>query len=184
MPTPSLTALSREALLERWQEISSDHDLVEAPERIETDAYGNILMSPPPDGDHQKRSYRITRLFEDLLPGDGAVTERSVLTDQGIKIPDVIWLNPSRAHEIHGTKPIEPAPDICVEVRSPGNSLEELAEKKAAYFRAGAREVWMCDQNSMLTDSASEFLPELADFYAFPAEIRNCPGVTPMIRLK
>jgi hypothetical protein len=54
MPTPSLTALSREALLERWQEISSDHDLVEAPERIETDAYGNILMSPPPDGDHQK----------------------------------------------------------------------------------------------------------------------------------
>jgi Uma2 family endonuclease len=71
-----------------------------------------------------------------------------------------------------------------VEVRSPGNSLEELAEKKAAYFRAGAREVWMCDQNSMLTDSASEFLPELADFYAFPAEIRNCPGVTPMIRLK
>jgi Putative restriction endonuclease len=85
----------------------------------------------------KKRSYRITRLFEDLLPGDGAVTERSVLTDQGIKIPDVIWLNPSRAHEIHGTKPIEPAPDICVEVRSPGNSLEELAEKKAAYFRAG-----------------------------------------------
>jgi hypothetical protein len=48
MPTPSLTALSREALLERWQEIISDHDLVEAPERIETDAYGNILMSPPP----------------------------------------------------------------------------------------------------------------------------------------
>ena len=113
MPTPSLTAVSREALLERWQKISSDHDLVEAPEHIETDAYGNILRSPPPDGDHQKRSYRITRLLEDLLPGDGAVTERSILTDQGIKIPDVIWLNPSRAHEIHGTKPIEPAPDIC-----------------------------------------------------------------------
>ena len=150
MATPSLTALSREALLERWQEISSDHDLVEAPERIETDAYGHILRSPPPDGDHQKRSYRITRLLEDLLPGDGAVTERSILTDQGIKIPDVIWLNPSRAHEIHGTKPIEPAPDICGEVRSPGNSLEELAEKKAAYFRAGAREVWMYDQNNII----------------------------------
>ena len=59
-------------------------------------------------------------------------------------------MNPSRAHEIHGTKPIEPAPDICGEVRSPGNSLEELAEKKAAYFRAGAREVWMCDQNNII----------------------------------
>jgi Uma2 family endonuclease len=39
-----------------------------------------------------------------------------------------------------------------VEVRPPGNSLEELAEKKAAYFRAraGAREVWMCDQNNTI----------------------------------
>jgi hypothetical protein len=37
---------------------------------------------------------------------------------------------------------------------------------------------------SMLRESASEFLPELADFHAFLAEIRNCPGLTPMIRLK
>ena len=27
-------------------------------------------------------------------------------------------------------------------------------------------------------------LPGLADFYAFLAEIRNCPGVMPTIRLK
>jgi Uma2 family endonuclease len=46
--------------------------------------------------------------------------------------------------------PIAPAPDICVEVRSPSDNLEELAEKKAAYFRAGAREVWMCDQNDII----------------------------------
>jgi Uma2 family endonuclease len=37
-----------------------------------------------------------------------------------------------------------------VEIRSPSNSLEELAEKKAAYFRAAAREVWMCDQNNII----------------------------------
>ena len=36
---------------------------------------------------------------------------------------------------------------------------------------------------SMLTDLASEFLPELADFRAILAEIRNCLGVTPTIRL-
>jgi len=36
----------------------------------------------------------------------------------------------------------------------------------------------------MLTDSVSEFLPKLADFYAFLAEARNCPAVTPTIRLK
>jgi hypothetical protein len=36
----------------------------------------------------------------------------------------------------------------------------------------------------MLTDSASEFFPKLADFYAFLAEIRNCPGVTLTIRFE
>jgi hypothetical protein len=71
-------------------------------------------MSPLPDGDHQKR-IRITLLFELLLPGDGAVIDRPVLTDAGIKVPEVIWLNPARAHEISGTKPIAPAPDAQAE---------------------------------------------------------------------
>ena len=150
MPTSPVTTLSREALLERWQEIVREYEFVEIHERVETDAYGNILMSPLPDGDHQRRSARIWALFERLLPGDGAVIDRPVLTDAGIKVPDVIWLNPSRADEISGTKPIVPAPDICVEVRSPSNSLEELAEKRAAYFRAGAREVWICDQTNTI----------------------------------
>ena len=37
---------------------------------------------------------------------------------------------------------------------------------------------------SMLTDSASEFLPELAFFEPILAEVRNCPGVTLTIRLR
>jgi hypothetical protein len=36
------------------------------------------------------------------------------------------------------------APEICVEVISPGNSESEIEEKKALYFDAGAREVWIC----------------------------------------
>jgi hypothetical protein len=33
-------------------------------------------------------------------------------------------------------------------------------------------------------DSEAEFLAEVADFYAFLVESRNCLGVTPTIRLK
>jgi Uma2 family endonuclease len=109
------TAPTRETLLDRWQEII----IVQHPElfedraeRVETDAYGNILISPPPAGEHQKQAFRITALLETLLPGDGTVLERSVLTDRGIKIPDVIWLPPERAHEISGTRPLGPAPHI------------------------------------------------------------------------
>ena len=37
------------------------------------------------------------------------------------------------------------AADLCVEVRSPGQSRPELAEKAAEYLRAGVRLVWGVD---------------------------------------
>jgi len=35
------------------------------------------------------------------------------------------------------------APEICVEVLSPGNTRAEIEEKKRLYFEAGADEVWI-----------------------------------------
>jgi Uma2 family endonuclease len=35
------------------------------------------------------------------------------------------------------------APEICIEVVSPSNSVKELEEKKSAYLAAGAEEVWI-----------------------------------------
>jgi hypothetical protein len=74
-------------LLERWEQISNDPKLADYPGRIETDANGNILMSPRPDFEHDKAAFRIRRLLEDLLPGEGSFGELEVLTDQGVKIP-------------------------------------------------------------------------------------------------
>jgi Uma2 family endonuclease len=129
MPLEAPIAPTQEALLHRWRDITSEHpELFEdTAERIETDAFGNILMSPPPDGAHQKRTLRIATLLETLLPGDGTVTE------------------------IEGTQPLTPAPEICGEVRSPGNTIQELYQKRDAYFRAGAREVWICDLSNRMT---------------------------------
>jgi hypothetical protein len=33
--------------LRRWEEVQADPDLAKLPHRIETDRYGNIVMSPP-----------------------------------------------------------------------------------------------------------------------------------------
>mgnify|MGYP001313879954 CR=1 FL=1 len=37
------------------------------------------------------------------------------------------------------------APEICLEILSPSNSIVEMEMKRALYFEAGAREVWECD---------------------------------------
>ena len=36
------------------------------------------------------------------------------------------------------------APEICIEVLSPGNSDAEIQEKMRLYFDAGTQEVWVC----------------------------------------
>jgi hypothetical protein len=50
----------------------------------------------------------------------------------------------------------EMRPEICAEVLSPSISVEEMAEKRALYFDAEAREVWLCG----LDHKMSFFTPE------------------------
>jgi Uma2 family endonuclease len=40
---------------------------------------------------------------------------------------------------------LQAAPELCVEVLSESNSSREIDEKRAAYFAAGAHEVWIVD---------------------------------------
>jgi Uma2 family endonuclease len=69
------------------------------------------------------------------------------------------WLAPGRTELESGELVLRRAPEICVEIRSPGNSTAEMNEKRAHYFEAGAREVWIVD----LTGQISFFVPEQAE---------------------
>jgi Uma2 family endonuclease len=151
-PQPLRANAQAEFFLQRWNEFLADRELLRRPERIEIDAFGHFLMSPPPDALHRKQSFRITALLEGLLPGDGAYPEQSILTPEGIRIADAIWINPSRLHELSGApnQPLSPAPDICVEILSPSNTQAEIDQKRALYFAAGAREVWICNRDSQI----------------------------------
>jgi Uma2 family endonuclease len=42
------------------------------------------------------------------------------------------------------------APEICVEVLSPGNTQTEIEEKMALDFEAGAKEVWVCNASGAM----------------------------------
>ena len=46
----SVIPISRAA--KRWQEIVNDPELSQRPERIETDARGQVMIAPPPDFIH------------------------------------------------------------------------------------------------------------------------------------
>jgi Uma2 family endonuclease len=145
--------------LTRWQEILADPELARWPGRIETDRFGRIVMSSPPALPHSFHQSRIVQLLARLLPDGQALTECPLLTADGVKGIDVAWLAPGRTEIVDGETVLRRAPEICVEVRSPGNSTTEMDEKRALYFAAGSREVWIVGTKGEI----SFYVPEPAE---------------------
>lgn len=134
-----------------WEKVLADPFYNTLEHRIETDAFGQIIMSPPPNFDHGSRQYRIGSLIEELLRNGKVATECPISTSQGVRAADTVWISLSRLKESQSKSVLTIAPEICVEVLSPSNTHREMAEKKSLYFEAGADEVWFCSEDGDLT---------------------------------
>ena len=82
------------------------------------------------------------------------------------RLPDVSFVSNARLNqpELHGML-YDGAPDLAIEVVSPGNSAAEIARKVAEYLAAGSKAVWVIDlARRMLTvhlpDAAPQTLTE------------------------
>jgi Uma2 family endonuclease len=129
--------LDRTALLSRWQALSANPD---TPDYYELNEYGELIMAPKPNNDHQRVIQEVALQLIACV-GRLAVPEVSIMTDRGIRVPNVGWMPAEKWDQFKGRTPLPIAPDLCVEVLSPGNTREEIAMKTGAYLRAGAREV-------------------------------------------
>jgi Uma2 family endonuclease len=146
-PQPSQTEFN----LRRWAELVVDPELARIEGRIETDRYGHIIMTPPPAPSHGSFQFRIGSLLDRLMQGGRVLTECPISTADGVKAADVAWASPDRLIELGQRVCFPRAPEICVEVLSPGNTEAEMREKTALYFDAGAIEVWLCAGSGAMT---------------------------------
>lgn len=109
---------------------------------------GEIIMSPAPESRHQDVVLRIAmalsahvtrhrcgRIF--VAPLDIILSRRAVVQ------PDVLFVSSDRSHIIR--KQIEGAPDLAVEVLSPGTEVEDRLVKRRLYGKYGVREYWIAD---------------------------------------
>lgn len=165
--------------LRRWAELSGDsplaRELSRFDGRVETDRYGHVIMFPPPGFSHGSYQYRIARLIEDSLPDGRVATECPISTAGGVKAADVAWISRARLAAIGETACLTKAPEICVEVLSLDNTRAEMAEKKALYFAAGAKEVWFCAVDggmAFFVGASSRGLKSSKLCPQFPREIR------------
>jgi len=144
-PREEQLALNRK----RWEEVCRDAELSDLPGKVETNAYGQILMMPPATGNHSNRQGEIAFILRSTLGGH-ALPECPVSTIDGVRAADVGWYSDGRFRQVQDQIAFEIAPEICVEVLSPCNTPAEMAAKKKLYFEAGAEEVWLCEQDGTM----------------------------------
>ena len=160
----------------RWASIHADRELSSSPNRIETNRFGEIIMTPPAGGPHCGRQENIQFELRTRL-GGRALAECPISTIDGVRAADVGWYSADRYALVRGQLAFETAPEICVEVMSPRNTDDEMAYKRFLYFDAGAKECWVCDNEGRMSyyhasepneqTTKSKLCPD------FPAEIED-----------
>ena len=136
--------------LRRWDALQTDPALAKIEGRIETDRHGQIIMTPPPAPSHGSYQSWIVVLLGKHMHGGRILTECPISTANGVRASDIAWASSEKMRELGNRSCFPKAPEICVEVVSPGNTKAEIEEKTALYFDAGAMEVWWCDMHGSM----------------------------------
>ena len=133
-----------------WAAVCEDRNLRNLPYKIETDEYGQLIMSPT-NYRHGRRQFKIGQRLALLLRGGESAIETAVQTSRGVKVADVTWAPHAFIARHDEASDLPEAPPICVEVISPTNTKGEITGKRELYFERGAREVWVCDLEGKMT---------------------------------
>jgi Uma2 family endonuclease len=114
---------------------------------------GEIIMSPTPTVEHQRLVLRIARLLEQLVPdGEVFIAPLDVyLDDDNVVQPDVMWVAADSKCVIE-TKYLKGAPDLVVEVLSPGTKRWDKKEKFHLYEKYGTREYWLTEPDEQFIE--------------------------------
>jgi len=140
--------LSRAELRRRWQQLAADPLVAAIPFKVELNEKGAIEVSPPTTRHAFLQSF-VSHELRLQRPDGTTFTECPVETEIGVRVPDVVWVS-AEFMQLHGAESeFRAGPDLCVEVLSPTNTRAEIDEKVAAYLAAGAREVWVIDDDGV-----------------------------------
>lgn len=131
------TLVSPDELIQRWAELAQDE---QSPDYYELTEYGELVLSPKPTNRHQRLCTEIAFQLRSQLGGE-AVVEAAILTaSAGVRVPDVVWMPTARWDQLARNAVLE-APELVVEVLSPGNRTPEMQHKIQGYLQSGVKEV-------------------------------------------
>jgi len=137
---------------------------------------GHLVLTPAPSFRHQLACSILADLLLQYARRIGGRAVQSPvdveLGDRTVVQPDVVLVTPSRLDRIH--RHLVGAPDLAVEVLSPGSAGRDRREKLALYAASDLSELWLVDPETRtfeaLTRSGTTFTVALptGERYASP----------------
>lgn len=97
-----------------------------------------------------------------------------------LRVPDAMFASAASLKDVDvwGTAPW-PRADLAVEVRSKGQTLEELSEKMTEYFEAGVREVWVVDWRKQ---TVTKYQPDFSTHTYIATDVLDGGDIVPGFR--
>jgi Uma2 family endonuclease len=131
----------------------SYHDYLQLPEDKRYEILdGELYVVPAPDIRHQRIALRLQlALFQHVGKNDlGELLAAPcdvLLSDENVVQPDILFVAKERLGII-GRANIHGAPDLVVEILSPGTRDKDLEIKRKIYARFGVQEYWIVDPDA------------------------------------
>ena len=152
-----------------------DYDALPDQPRCEL-LYGRLYVTPSPTLRHQLVALFLWRHLESIAEAAGGFAFSApldtALADHSVVQPDVIYISATRL-DVLG-KRIEGAPDLVVEVLSPGSARHDRGGKLRLYAEAGVREYWIVDPETrhveFLVNEDGRFVVSLPDAGVYRSE--------------
>ena len=116
-----------------------------------------IYMSPTPVTNHQKIlltiSRRLSERLDDVGKGQVIVAPFDIYLDETSNAvqPDIVVILSTNKNQPVPRGHFHGAPDLVVEILSPGNRDHDLIKKKDLYERFGINEYWIVDPETKAT---------------------------------
>ena len=109
--------------------------------------YGRLPVTPTPTVRHQLVVVGLVQPLHAFASRHGGYAVVSpvdvVLAEHSIVQPDVIYVSKERAGTVR--QRVEGAPDLVIEILSPGTARRDLGEKLRLYAESGVTEYWIVD---------------------------------------
>ena len=110
---------------------------------------GELYMAPAPSYDHQSGSYNLTLILGGFVSASRLGVLRYspldvYLSDGDVLQPDIVFISNDRLHIIHSDG-LHGAPDLVIEVLSPGTQRIDRTLKRERYEKFGVGEYWLAD---------------------------------------